>query len=271
MHTLMSFIEPVLGQVENSYIQQELIKSFKAQEPYFQTIEQSFHSFTGHVQSPDSFRKFFHSWSQTNNSAVTVSGLSNRLSLLVHEDKPVADKGRLLDAIASLNRITDEDLAVKGHILHSDLFYRMATEISGDDAWMLKAYLLPEARSFKSWKDKNSLRKSDLMIGLLTTLAHEIYTHGEVEFILPLFRKWLKHDYGWEDKRIEKSLAWIQVHCGPTEKDHFFHAINAVEHFADAMDIDLAAYDLSEIVSDYVAKKAAVMAALTANIAVQAA
>ena len=97
------------------------------------------------------------------------------------------------------------------------------------------------------------------MVALLTTLAHEIYTHGEVEFILPLFRRWLAEEYGFTDAESLRTLAWISVHTGPTEKDHFFHALTASQHFAEAMNVDIADYSLDEIVETYLEKKAAVL------------
>jgi len=46
----------------------------------------------------------------------------------------------------------------------------MATNICGDDGWLLRQYLDQSARAFKYWKDQNSLRNKDLLIGLLTTV-----------------------------------------------------------------------------------------------------
>ena len=54
-------------------------------------------------------------------------------------------------------------------------------------------------------------------------------------------------------------MAWIEVHCGPTEKDHFFHAVNAVASYSKAQDIDITDYDLEEIISDYLRLKSNVM------------
>ena len=96
----------------------------------------------------------------------------------------------------------------------------------------------------------------------LTTLVHEIYTHGEVEFILPKFDKWLRNDSDLSEQEIQRSLAWIEVHCGPTEKDHFFHAVNSVASYAKAQDIDITNYDLEEIITDYLRYKSDVMSVL---------
>jgi hypothetical protein len=80
-----------------------------------------------------------------------------------------------------------------------------------------------------------------------------------VEFILPLFTRWLCEDYGYDDGEAKRILAWISVHCGPTEKDHFFHALNAIGHFSRAMAVNVDDYLLGEIVETYLEKKAAVL------------
>ena len=262
MSNLISIILPVIDQMESSHIKKQLLTYFPLQEKQFSVIENSFCALTATKQNQETLNSFFHSWSQTNNSAVTVAGLSNRLTMLIHKNKPVVSEHDLFKTVASLNRIVDEDLAVVGRVLHSKLFYTMATNISGDDSWLSHKYLCNEAIDFKAWKDKNSLRNKDIMIGLLTTLVHEIYTHGEVEFIYPKFYSWLKEHSNLSEKEIEISLAWIQVHCGPTEKDHFFHAVNAVHSFSKAQNIAIEDYNLEDIITNYLHLKSEVMSVL---------
>lgn len=267
MKNLISIIIPVIEQMEDSHIKSQLLSYFPKQDEQFKIIESSFTALTSTEQKKETLYSFFHSWSQTNNSAVTVAGLSNRMTMLIHKNKPVVSEYDLFRSVASLNRIVDEDLAVVGRVLHSKLFYTMATNISGNDTWLTKKYLCTEAKAFKDWKDKNSLRNKDIMIGLLTTLVHEIYTHGEVEFILPKFDQWLRATTNMSDQEIQHSLAWIEVHCGPTEKDHFFHAVNAVASYSKAQNIDITEYDLEEIITDYLRLKSEVMGVLENQLA----
>lgn len=259
MENLSSIILPVLEGMEESHLKNQLLKFLPNQQEAFSKIEKSFNQLTSKVQNKERLQRFFHSWSQTNNSAMTVAGISNRMTMLVHKSQPIVDEKALLKSITSLNRIVDEDLAVVGRILHSQMFYTMATTICTDDDWLSRKYLNKSACDFKAWKDQNSLRNKDIMIALLTTLIHEIYTHGEVEFILPKFKSWLINDYNYTEEECEKTLAWISVHCGPTEKNHFFFAVSAVFYYAQAMDIDVEAYDLEPIIKDYLEKKSAVM------------
>lgn len=262
MASLRSIILPVLDGMPSSHLKLTLLSEIPKHRPSFEAIERAFVALTSRRQAPDMLRRFFQSWSQTNNSAMTVAGIGNRLTLMLHSGDKIHDPAALVQALVSLNRIVDEDLAVTGAVLHSQLFYTMATGIVGDDEWLLHRHLDPAAHDFKAWKDRSSLRDRDPMVALLTTLVHEIYTHGEVEFILPLFRAWLARDHGVDEAASKRMLAWISVHCGPTEKNHFFHALDAVRHYAKAMSLRVEDYALDEIIAQYLSRKAAVMRAL---------
>ena len=259
MTTLLSIIIPVLEGMEDSHLKRQLLHYFPMQAANFETVENGFSLLTSLPPEPERLRSFFHSWSQTNNSAVTVSGLSNRMTMMIHKNAPIADEHSFVRSIASLNRIVDEDLAVVGNVLHSDLFYTMATNICGDDGWLSRRYLDINAKEFKAWKDKNSLRNKDILIGLLTTLVHEIYTHGEVEYILPKFTEWLNDKFDFSRTDLKFTLAWITVHCGPTEKNHFFYAVSSILYYVKAMNVNIEDYDLGEIIADYLNKKATVI------------
>lgn len=258
-HAILNCIQPVLDELTPSFVTTQLRQHIPTQQHYFAQIEQCFLGLTRERHSEEILRRFFHSWSQTNNSAMTVSGLSNRLSKIKHDGRAIHDEPRLLSAIASLNRIADEDLAVVGSVLHSELFYTMASTISGDDQWQSRRYLSEQAEEFKRWKDYQSLRVKDPVIGLLTTLVHEIYTHGEVEYILPLFTQLLEQHFDFEPFQRNRTLAWIKVHCGGTELQHFLHAVSAVEHYCAAMNVDITEYDIAAIIGGYVQRKAEVM------------
>ena len=266
MKNLISIITPVIDQMAECHVKTQLLSYFPLQTDNLSIIENSFIHLTEKKQEKETLNLFFKSWSQTNNSAMTVAGLSNRMTMLVHKDKPIKSEHDLFKSVASLNRIVDEDLAVVGRVLHSDLVYTMATNIVGDDSWLSNQYLSDEAKAFKAWKDKNSLRDKDIMIGLLTTLVHEIYTHGEVEYIIPKFESWLRADGLLTEQEINSSLAWIRVHCGATEKDHFFHAVDAVYSYSKAFDVDVSEYNLEEIITDYLTHKSNVMGALDKQI-----
>jgi len=99
--------------------------------------------------------------------------------------------------------------------------------------------------------------------GLLITLIHEVYTHGEVEFILPLFQRWACDELGLSSEEARKVLAWISVHTGGTESAHFGHATEAVAHYCEAAGVIIDADAAAGLFETYLERKAAVMTQLT--------
>lgn len=256
---LLGVIEPVLHEMPAGVLKQALLDEFHNQEAALVDIEEAFRVLTSRRHEAARLRTFFGSWSKTNNSAASVSGLANRLTLLARSVPGSEEAQRIYKVCGSLQRITDEDLGALGNTLHSDLFYNMATPICGDDQWMLKQHCLPSAQAFKDWADVQRLRDRDLLQGLLTTLVHEVYTHGEVEFIHPLFTQWFERDMGVPPESVRKTVAWVTVHTGGTESNHFAHAVEAVEAFVEVMGIAVAKPAAREIFAQYLQRKARVM------------
>lgn len=256
---LVDIVCPVLEGMAPGALQRALVDAFDAEADSLARIEHAFNALTSGKPSKEALRVFFASWSKTNNSAASVSGLANRVTLLARSDPASPASAKLYDACGSLQRITDEDLGALGGTLHADLFYNMATTICGDDAWLLRANCLAAAQAFKDWTDRQRLRNRDLMQGLLTTLVHEVYTHGEVEFIHPLFKTWFEHRMNVPAERVRFVLAWVTVHTGGTESAHFAHAVQAVKTFCDAMDVRIDPASSTELFREYLRRKAAVM------------
>ncbi|WP_225920196.1 hypothetical protein [Pseudomonas vanderleydeniana] len=256
---LLYLVEPVLELMNAGVLKQALLEAFRSQEPALVDIEEAFHALTARRHDAQALRRFFASWSKTNNSAASVSGLANRITLLARSAEEGAQVQRLHQVCSNLQRITDEDLGALGNTLHSELFYNMATPLCGDDQWLLKENCLPSAQAFKDWTDMRRLRDRDLLQGLLTTLVHEVYTHGEVEFIHPLFKQWFARDMGVPTEKVRSTVAWVTVHTGGTESNHFAHAVAAVEEFVEVMDVAVVKSAAQEIFGEYLQRKAAVM------------
>jgi len=259
IHT--KIIEAVTAAPKNA-LTSGLTRAFERHESSLQHISAAFQRFTSEPWGPEATRTFVHSWSLTNHSAACVSGIANRISLELRANRPDVDRGRLVDALVSLHRISDEDLGVGGGILHADLFYQMAELLCGDDAWMSRRYATPAAAAFRTYKHHMGLKHPDIVHALLSTVVHEVYTHGEVELILPMFREMVARRFAIEERQARRRLAWISVHCGGTERDHFLHAVDATGHYAAAHGIELEDYDLTGIFGEYIEKKAAVMRGL---------
>ncbi|RON57909.1 hypothetical protein [Pseudomonas frederiksbergensis] len=256
---LLKIVEPVLNDMPASVLKHALFEAFWQEEEALVDIENAFEQLTSRRHPPVALRKFFASWSKTNNSATSVSGLANRITLLARSEAGSEAAEQLYRACGSLQRITDEDLGALGNIVHSELFYNMATPLCGDDQWLLKENCLPSAQAFKDWTDTRRLRDRDLLQGLLTTLIHEVYTHGEVEFIHPLYKQWFVRDMGVPEAKARATVAWVTVHTGGTESNHFAHAVAAVNEFVEAMQIAVDHETAREIFSEYLRRKATVM------------
>jgi hypothetical protein len=261
--TLQDIVHPVLSEMAEGPLKGALLNAFAAEASTLAAIEECFQALVAKRQEPEVLRHFFHSWSKTNNSAASVSGLASRMTLSGRRSADAATREALYRVCDSLQRITDEDLGARGNVLHADLFYRMATTISGDDRWLSKRYCNSAADEFRNWVDRHRLRERDLLKGLLITLVHEVYTHGEVEFILPLFQRWAREELDLPADDARGVLAWISVHTGGTESAHFGHATEAVAHYCEAAGIHIDGGAAASLFESYLERKAAVMTQLT--------
>ncbi|MGK0439263.1 MAG: hypothetical protein ACJATK_002221 [Paracoccaceae bacterium] len=270
MTKLITLISEVVQEVAHPLIRTSLQQAFDDSEHKLDLIEEAFctlsSSLPSSVASKACINRFFHNWSMTNNSAVGLSGFCNRLTLRwrklhSHEPSPRINR-QYLNVLSHLNRVTDEDLGAKGGKLHSDLYYEMATIICEDDSWLSRKYLLNEGANFKRWKDRFMVREPDLLMGFLVTLIHEVYTHGEVEFILPLFDQWLQQTTSLDNKERRRCLLWIDVHTKGTEKNHFNETLQALDDLLELLEKKIEEYDLVDIFSEYLSQKALVMATL---------
>ncbi len=258
-NTLDDIVHPVLEEMAGGPLKTALLAAFAAEGETLRSIEDCFRALVAKRQEREALRRFFHSWSKTNNSAASVSGLASRMTLAGRRANDEAVQLALYRVCDSLQRITDEDLGARGGVLHADLFYRMATTLVGDDQWLSKRYCNAAADEFRDWIDRQRLRERDLVKGLLATLVHEVYTHGEVEFILPLFQTWVRDELGMPADESRRVLAWIAVHTGGTESAHFSHASDAVAQYCDAAGISLNADFAATLFHSYLHRKAAVM------------
>jgi hypothetical protein len=255
-------MEDAFSQLEHEPLRAVLLDSLRSEKESVRIIGESFAHFVQKKHDPDIRRKFFASWQRTNNSAMSVEGLANRITHEAEAATSQLDAGRVLSmfrAAGRLNRVADEDLGVGGQVQHFELFYRMATQYTdGDDRWQSRQFCLPSASEFKSWLDSSRLR-DPIMSGLFSLLIHEGYTHAELEMIAPLFSRWSTDVMGLTAKDTRRVLAWISVHNGGTEKAHFAHSCAALTHYCEGsgakIDLDLA----GQVFTEYFRRKATVM------------
>jgi hypothetical protein len=263
---LAAKMRDAFAQLEDAPLRQVLVDSMDAERGALEAIARSFAGFLAGRQPPDVRRRFFASWQRTNNSALSVEGLANRMTAEGEASVAAAapDRGlALFRAAGRLNRVADEDLGVGGRTLHFELYYRMATELAEhDDHWQSRQFCLPVAAEFKAWLDATRLR-APIVVGLYSLLVHEGYTHAELEMIARPFYRWATTHIGLSDPEARRVLAWISVHIGGTEKAHFAHSCASLAHYLEGSGqvVDLRA--ASEIFRKYFRMKGAVMAQLT--------
>jgi hypothetical protein len=259
---LAEHMADAFSQLEHEQLREVLLESVDAEREWTDAIRASFETFTAKKHDLHKRRTFFASWQRTNNSAMSVEGLANRMTAEGEnslEKLGAAKSLSLFRAAGRLNRVTDEDLGVGGQVHHFELYYRMASQFCDeDDAWQSRAFCTDLASDFKSWLDASRLR-DPIMTGLFSMLIHEGYTHAELEMIAPLFDNMATRAFGLPIKEAKRKLAWITVHNGGTEKRHFAHSCLALEHYCDATGavIDLAA--AGQMFRSYLRRKGAVM------------
>ncbi len=268
--TLFHEMHDAFGQLEHEPLRQVLLDSLAAEKESIQAISRSFAGFLADRQAPDVRRRFFSSWQKTNNSAMSVEGLANRMTADGEEQMQSMNTEKALNlfrAAGRLNRVADEDLGVGGQTLHFELYYRMATEFAGhDDQWQSRQYCLPAAVEFKTWLDSTRLR-SPIITGLYSLLVHEGYTHAELEMIAKPFHSWATTNMGLSDRDARRVLAWISVHNGGTEKAHFAHSCASLSHYLEGSGAQVDLQVAEDTFRKYFRLKGAVMAQLSESYA----
>lgn len=249
-------------QLEHPELRAELVASVAAERESLEHIKNAFVRFTSAKHDLDKRRTFFASWQRTNNSAMSVEGLSSRMTAEAEAAVGQLTPERVLSifrAAGRLNRVTDEDLGVGGQVHHFELFYRMATQYCDqDDLWQSRKFCLPVASEFKSWLDAARLR-DPIMTGMYSMLVHEGYTHAELEMIAPLFDGMAADNFAIPEREARRSLAWITVHNGGTEKRHFAHSCTSVAEYCAGKGAKIELNLAGEMFRSYLRRKGEVM------------
>jgi hypothetical protein len=259
-------MEDAYSQLEDQALREVLLDSLDLEKESVRAIARGFGGFLADCEPTNIRRQFFASWQKTNNSAMSVEGLANRMTAEGEAKMSGSDAPHALSlfrAAGRLNRVADEDLGVGGQALHFELYYRMATEFTGqDDQWQCRHYCIPAAVKFKTWLDTMRLR-SPIMVGLYSLLVHEGYTHAELGIIETPFFNWAIRYMNLTEHEARRVLAWISVHNGGTEKAHFAHSCASLAHYLDGCGATVDLRTASETFREYFRLKGAVMAQLS--------
>lgn len=200
-----------------------------------QAAEYAFHRLTQGESSGSSLNTFLNGWKTTHVTALYVSGLMIRIQREAQDAFAKDDyaKGCLLSKAAyHIGEIIAEDTGVIG-VQHGELYERFAKSISKGDNWKLDKHKVPECDEFRRYVEKGRLRRP-VEEAILMTAASENWNTGEYTFAAPLITEWLIEKRGMPEKDAKAAAAYVSVHAGDTELDHFTHALKAWQLYQEA-------------------------------------
>ena len=145
------------------------------------------------------------------------------------------------------------------------LYERLANSVCKGDEWKLDANRINSAYEFGNWVHHQRV-VADIETGLLTTIASEIYNHGEYTFAAPLFRAWMETLLGFSPEATRHSLAYIVVHTGTTESDHFMHGIDALKSYYAGIGMSMDYEKVTASCAEYLKRVAGAFAGIDASL-----
>ncbi len=224
-------------------------KAFSQERASSERVEACFDKLTSRAWSRPTLERFFNGWRDTHLTSGSVAGIGCRL-LLLAEQKNSENGASFSDAAARNARIIHEDLGLCGET-HADLYARLATAVCDGDEWELQRNRVPSAYEFRKWVHHERVSAQDLQDGILTTIASEIYNHGEYSMISSMFRQWLENNLGFSPAEAKRKLAYIVVHTGDTESGHFLFGIETLKHYCRGVGLDVDYERVSERCAEY--------------------
>jgi hypothetical protein len=238
MHAISSIAKNALLNLADRDLADAIGSAFDHEALVIKRIESVFERLAERAWSPPTLMKFFAGWRDTHLTSSSVAALVCRL-LAQNEQSPA-----FICAAQSAANIIHEDLGLTGET-HHRLFERLANRMCSSDQWKLDAFAVKSARGFSQWVHHQRV-SAPIDEALITTIASEIYNHGEYTYASPLFRKWIQEQHLVPSEQIQSTLAYILVHTGATESDHFLHCVEALEKYLEGCGGQL---DLTQVTS----------------------
>lgn len=239
-------------------------KAFAQEQASHERIEACFERLTSRAWPRPTLERFFHGWRDTHLTSGSVAGIGCRLMLLAEREYP--ENGvAFFEAAARNARIIHEDLGLCGET-HADLYERLATAVCDGDEWELRRNRVPSAFAFRKWVHRERVSAEDMQDGILTTIASEIYNHGEYSMIAPMFQRWLEGALGFSPREARRKLAYIMVHTGDTESDHFLFGIETLKHYCRGAGLEVDYERVSARCAEYLRRVGAAFDGIEARI-----
>ncbi|BAI75712.1 hypothetical protein AZL_c04190 (plasmid) [Azospirillum sp. B510] len=263
---ILATAENAIAGLGNSDFGNEVSAAFHRERASIQKVEECFEKLTSRAWSRPVLERFFHAWRDTHLTSNAVAAMTCRLMALAEQAEGQPDRAvAFFSAASETGKIIHEDLGLCGEA-HAELYYRLATNVCEGDEWERRRNRVPSAFEFRKWVLHQRVIAQDIQDGLETTIASEIYNHGEYTFAAPLFAPWLAREFGFTDQQVKRDLAYIVVHTGDTESGHFRHGVQALEYYCYGAQVTPDPIRLGARCSDYLRRVGDAFAGISARL-----
>lgn len=253
-------VKETIGSIPDYDLAAAVLKSFEKEELSIKQVESFFARLSSQVWPKSVLHRFFHAWRDTHLSSSSVAAMTCRLLSLADEN---SNDAHCFTAAASANsKIVHEDLGLCGET-HANLYDRLANVVCRTDEWKLETHRVASAYQFGAWVHHERV-VNNIACGLQTTIASEIYNHGEYTFVEPLLRLWMQDLLGLSPEQTRRSLAYITVHTGSTESDHFMHGVEALKYYSSGVGTDFSYESVSATSAEYLRRVGSAFAGMNA-------
>ena len=204
------------------------------------------------AQDNESLKKFLNGWQATHVTALYVAGMIIRVQREAHEAKKAGEEiksGILNDVAYHLGEVIAEDTGVVG-IPHGAMYERFAGAMVRDNSWKREQYSLRACDDFRTYLEKARLR-APLEDAILTTAASELWNTGEYTCAAPHTRHLLEK---MNIKNPVAANAYVAVHAGDTELDHFTHVLKAWQLYCEAEGIEAKPEKAASVLRNYISR-----------------
>lgn len=153
-------------------------------------------------------------------SVLSVSALKVRI-----DKDPSYKLAEKAEIQLQISEIIAEDVGLQG-LTHHALFERFAHAITGTTRWHDGATVTPEVKNFRDSLSKIRTN-GDIQDALATLIVSEIWNTGEYTHGAPIMESHLSQGTSASSFNAKNCNAYMSVHAGDTEFDHFMHAVSA--------------------------------------------
>lgn len=260
---ILGIVHSTLDQLSDSRLQEAIADSFEAQRDALAHVEDCFATLVSQPWEPPVLASFMHGWHDTHLTSSAVTGLAWRVMRCAWHESDADKQHCYFLASQRTLQIIHEDLGLDGPP-HAELFYRLATSLCHGDQWTLRSCRIPESWRFRDWVHYQRLQAPDIQEGLLTTVASEIYNHGEYTMLVPVLWQWMEQTLGLSPAQVAHDLEYVTVHSGETESGHFRLGIEAWRYYCEATGLPIDPQAVGRSCTEYLRRLGDVFVALKA-------